>query len=119
MRLTKVNAIRDISLPCRAQTVPEATLRARAMLALIALRWLVATSVMPLFVGAGTGLASRRVLRPCAAGWKRQLLWGAGGAWLPHLFLVGAGLLRDGAMLDYAAVLAGAVAGSWLGCSRR
>lgn len=89
------------------------------MLALIALRWLLATSVMPLFVGAGTGLAARRLLRPCPGRWTRQAAWGALAAWGAHVLLVGAGLLRDGAMLDYAAVLLAAVAGSALACARR
>ena len=89
------------------------------MTALIALRWLFATSVMPLFVGAGTGLAARRLLRPCPGRWTRQAVWGALAAWGVHVLLVGAGLLRDGAVLDYAAVLLAAVAGSWLGCAGR
>jgi hypothetical protein len=34
------------------------------------------------------------------------------------VLLTGAGLLRDGAMLDYAAVVLAAVAGSWMACAR-
>jgi hypothetical protein len=86
------------------------------MLVWIAIRWLLGTSVMPLFVGAGTGLLSRRVLRPAPGAWTRQAGRAAAAAWLLHLLLVGTGLLRDGAMLDYAAVLLAAVAASWLAC---
>ena len=88
------------------------------MIALIALRWLLTTSVMPLFVGAGTGLAARRLLRPCPGRWSRQAAWAALAAWSVHVLLTGAGLLRDGAMLDYAAVVLAAVAGSWMACAR-
>ncbi len=88
------------------------------MRAWIALQWLLATSVMPVFVGAGTGLASRWILRPVPGGRWRQAGWAAGAAWLTHVLLVGSGTLRDGAMLDYGAVLLACVAASWLACRR-
>ncbi|MDE2120169.1 MAG: hypothetical protein KGJ64_05725 [Betaproteobacteria bacterium] len=88
------------------------------MLVWIAIRWLLATSVMPLFVGAGTGWLSRRLLAPAPGAWTRQVGGAALAAWLCHVLLVGSGLLRDGAMLDYAAVLLAAVAASGLACRR-
>lgn len=86
------------------------------MLGWLAMRWLLGTSVMPLFVGAGTGLWSRRVLRPAPGAWTRQAGRAALAAWLLHLVLVGSGVVRDGSMLDYAAVLLAAVLASWLAC---
>lgn len=117
MRLIEVNAIPDFAVAAVFLSVPRASrgfARRVPMLALIALRWLVSTSVMPLFVGAGTGLAARRVLRPCTGRWPRQAAWAALGAWGVHVVLVAGGLVRDGATLDYGAVLLAAVAASWL-----
>ncbi|MDE2128624.1 MAG: hypothetical protein KGJ74_03030 [Betaproteobacteria bacterium] len=87
------------------------------MLSLL-LAWLANTSVMPLLVGGAIGAASKRVLRPCVGRLRRQVAWAALAALLVHLALVGSGLLRDGAMLDYASVLAAAVAASVLACMR-
>ena len=84
----------------------------------ILLSWLANTSVMPLLVGGAIGAASKRVLRPCAGRLRRQVAWAALAALLVHLALVGSGLLREGAMLDYACVLAAAVAASVLACMR-
>ena len=86
------------------------------MVAWMALQWLLGTSVMPLFVGAGTGLLARRVLGRCRGPRWRQALWAAGAAWLVHVVLVASGALRDGAVLDYAGVLLAAVAASRLAC---
>lgn len=85
------------------------------MLSILA-SWLANTSAMPLLVGGAIGAASKRVLRPCAGRLGRQVAWAALAAWLAHLGLVGSGVLRDGAILDYAAVLAAAVAASVLAC---
>jgi hypothetical protein len=82
------------------------------------LMWLMGTSVMPLVVGGAIGAASKRVLRPCTSGLGKQIRWAALAALLTHLALVGSGLLRDGAVLDYASVLAVAVAASALACWR-
>jgi hypothetical protein len=85
------------------------------MLSLL-LMWLVGTSVMPLVVGGAIGAASKRILHPCTSGLGKQIRWAALAALLVHLALVGSGLLRDGAVLDYASVLAVAVAASVLAC---
>lgn len=81
--------------------------------------WLAGTSIMPLAVGGAIGAVSTRVFSPCASGVARQMLWAALAALLTHLALVASGLLRDGAMLDYASVLGAAVAVSTLRCRRR
>jgi hypothetical protein len=59
-----------------------------------------------LFVGAVTG-----ALAPWASGggcsvpsWGRALRAGA-AAWIAHIALVGSGLVREGAIIDYAAVV--------------
>lgn len=76
--------------------------------------WLVGTSLMPLAVGAGVGAAGRYLLRPCTRSLRRLAVAGALAALIVHLVLVGAGVLIEGAMLDYGAVLlAAVVAATW------
>ncbi len=89
------------------------------MVALMALQWLLGTSVMPLFVGGGTGLAARRVLGAGRGPRWRPPAWAAAAAWALHLLLVVSGALREGAMLDYGAVLLASTAGAWLACRPR
>ncbi|CUA93259.1 hypothetical protein [Thiomonas bhubaneswarensis] len=74
--------------------------------------WLVQTSIMPLFVGGVTGALAPVVWGSgCRATLARRLLLAGGAAWLLHLALVGSGLLREGSIWDYAAVmLAGTLA---------
>ena len=88
------------------------------MLSLLA-SWLASTSVMPVFVGAATGAAGARVLRPCAAGARRLAAWAAVAALAVHLLLVAGIGLDDGDMRDYAAVLIAAVVASAAACRRR
>lgn len=73
----------------------------------IFLSWLIQTSLMPLFVGALTGALAHLAWGGggCAACWGRRASWAATGALLLHLVLVGSGLLREGSIWDYAAVL--------------
>ena len=72
----------------------------------IFLSWLIQTSLMPLFVGALTGgLAHLAWGSGCAASWGRRAGWAAMGALLLHLVLVGSGLLREGSIWDYVAVM--------------
>ena len=83
------------------------------MLSLFA-AWLLGTSVMPLAVGGALGALAPRLLRAgrtaqCAA-------WCAAAALGAHLMLVGSGVLRDGAMFDYLAVLAAAWGAAALRC---
>ncbi|CDW94135.1 conserved membrane hypothetical protein [Thiomonas sp. CB2] len=81
------------------------------------LSWLIQTSLMPLFVGALTGgLAHRAWGSGCAASWGRRASWAAIGALLLHLVLVGGGLLREGSIWDYAAVLLAASLISAVAC---
>lgn len=88
--------------------------RGPTQMPLLLLSWLVATSVMPLAVGAGIGAVGRLLLRPCAGSLRRLALAGALAALVVHLALVASGVLRDGDMLDYAAVLVAAVvAATW------
>ncbi|SCC92015.1 conserved membrane hypothetical protein [Thiomonas sp. X19] len=101
----------------KGHNAPAAVLDVRRMLSLL-LMWLAGTSVMPLVVGGAIGAVSLRVLRPCASRLGRQVFWAALAALVTHLVLVGSGLLRDGAVLDYASVLAAAVAASALACRR-
>ncbi len=68
--------------------------------------WLVQTSIMPLFVGGATGaFAPVAWGSGCAAGRARRALFAGGGALLAHLVLIGSGILREGSIWDYAAVL--------------
>ena len=70
------------------------------------LPWLAQTSIMPLFVGGATGaLAPIAWGSGCAAGRARRSLVVGGGALLAHLVLVGSGILREGSIWDYAAVV--------------
>ncbi|WP_298289696.1 hypothetical protein [Thiomonas sp.] len=85
----------------------------------IFLLWFVQTSVMPLCVGAATGALAGVAWRGgCAAGWARRAGLGALASWGVHLALVGGGLLREGSVWDYAAVVvAGVTASEWV-CRR-
>ena len=78
--------------------------------------WLLATSVMPLLLGAAIGAISPWILRPCASPRSRQALRAALAAWALHLALVGSGLLIEGDMSDYGAVLLAALLASAWGC---
>ncbi len=77
--------------------------------ALLALDWLLQTSVMPLCVGAATGWLAPLVLR-CGVKAAARAAWGAAAAWVAHLALVGSTLVREGSNWDYAAVLVATVA---------
>lgn len=83
----------------------------------IFLSWLVQTSLMPLFVGALTGGLARLAWgRGCAASWGRRASWAAMGALLLHLVMVGGGLLREGSIWDYVAVMLAASVISAVAC---
>jgi hypothetical protein len=83
----------------------------------IFLSWLIQTSLMPLFVGALTGgLAHLAWGGGCAVSWGRRASWAAIGALLLHLVLVGAGLLREGSIWDYVAVMLAACLISAVAC---
>ena len=74
--------------------------------------WLLGTALMPLALGGALGAVAPRLLRVGRA--SRVAAWCAGAALLVHLLLVGSGALRDGAVLDYTAVLAAAwAAAAW------
>lgn len=88
------------------------------MLSLL-LSWLASTSVMPIAVGGAIGAVGKRVLQPCRGRLGRQVLWGAAAALVVHLALVGSGLLREGAMMDYGAVMASAIGACVLACRLR
>lgn len=102
---------------CKGQRPPAAIFDVHRMLSLL-LMWLAGTSVMPLVVGGAIGALSLKVLQPCGSKLGRQVRWAALAALVAHLALVGSGLLRDGAVLDYASTLAAAVAASVLACRR-
>lgn len=85
----------------------------------IFLLWFVQTSVMPLCVGAATGALAGVVWRGgCAAAWMRRVGPAAMASWVVHLTLVAGGLVREGSVWDYAAVIvAGVAASEWI-CRR-
>jgi hypothetical protein len=68
------------------------------------LAWLLGTALMPLALGGALGALAPRLLHTGRA--ARVAAWCALAALLVHLLLVGSGVVRDGAMLDYGAVLA-------------
>ncbi len=76
--------------------------------------WLLGTSVMPLAVGGALGALATRLLRAGRA--ARCAAHCAAAALGVHLLLVGSGALRDGAMLDYLAVLVAAWGTAALSC---
>jgi hypothetical protein len=83
----------------------------------IFLSWLIQTSLMPLFVGTLTGgLAHLAWGGGCAVSWGRRATWAAIGALLLHLVLVGGGLLREGSIWDYVAVMLAATLISAVAC---
>lgn len=76
--------------------------------------WLLQTSVMPLVVGGVTGAMTGLVWKGCAMSPGRRAARVAAGAWLAHLVVVGSGLVREGSVFDYGAVVAACVAvGAW------
>ncbi len=76
--------------------------------------WLLQTSVMPLVVGGATGAMTGLVWKGCAMSPGRRAVRVAAGAWLAHLAVVGSGLVREGSVFDYGAVVAACVAvGAW------
>jgi len=82
------------------------------------LHWFVQTSLMPLCVGAATGLLAPWAWGPgCAQPALRRAVFAAGAAWGVHLLFVGSALVREGAMLDYGAVLLASVVASAVGCA--
>ncbi|GEM_PF-3154748 len=81
------------------------------------LSWLIQTSLMPLFVGALTGgFAHLAWGDGCVVSWGRRASWAAIGALLLHLVLVGSGLLREGSIWDYVAVMLAASLISAVAC---
>jgi hypothetical protein len=70
------------------------------------LAWLLGTAAMPLALGGALGAFAPRLLHAGRA--AAVAAWCALAALAVHLLLVVSGAVRDGAMLDYAAVLAAA-----------
>lgn len=85
----------------------------------VAIAWLVQTSIMPLALGAATAALASLAWPGCAAGLRSRVAWAAGAAWVAHVALVLGGVVRDGAVVDYAAVIAATVAALLWRCGRR
>lgn len=86
----------------------------------IFLPWFVQTSVMPLFVGAVTGaLATWAWGKGCSMPLGRRAFRAGAAAWIAHLALVGSGLVREGSIVDYAAVVLISAVVSVLNCRRQ
>ncbi|OYV34105.1 MAG: hypothetical protein B7Z83_08830, partial [Thiomonas sp. 20-64-5] len=79
--------------------------------------WFAQTSIMPLFVGMLTGaLAPWAWGKGCGLSSTRRALRAGIAAWIAHLALVGGGIVREGSIVDYAAVVLMSAMASELSC---